>query len=414
MTLRDWIINNWNTFDNRVECIKQASKATGKHLRTARKIVRKLEMEGIVNWGYEIGDISKPKLYFDNPKLAHLDLIRHVPTQVDELMEISGLDSKIWEVVRQRANFWGNSFNPNYQIRAEFNRIISEEGETFLNEVKEQVKDFAPIYPKLEYVPDKTGYMLELSLYDAHLGLIAPGYEPNIGCMNYYKAIQRILNWYKDKHIVQILLVVGNDFFNANDRYGSTVKGNPRADHPDWKKTFRLAFSTLVKSIDLCQTIAPVKIITVEGNHDADRTFYCVHSLEAWYHNCPQVDIINDRNNFQFYRWYDNLLGFAHGDECKLSELPMIMATQAKPEDWANSRFRMWRTGHKHHASVKDFLTRPVLIGEEIHGVRVQMSPGLCERSVWELWKGYLSIREALGTLWHPTEGDVNTYGFKM
>ena len=417
MTAREWIYENWKDFDNRAECIRRCSEVLGIHRRTAQKAAKKLEQKRFINWGAEIGDKQQEqaKVWMDNEKLAHLDLIRHVPTTVEDIMEISQLDPAIWEVARQRGNFWGNRDNPNYQIRAEFIRKVSEEGEWFLQDIKERIKEFAPIYPELKYELDGTGYLLELSLYDAHLGLQTPEYNPKKGAINYFLAIQRILSWYRNMgiNIVRIVLVVGNDFFNANDRYGQTVKGNRREEHPNWKRTYRIGFDTLVKSIDLCQTVAPVDIITVEGNHDADRTFYVVHSLEAWYHNCPQVRIINDRNDFQFYRWENNLLGFTHGD-CKIAELPMIMATQAPGNDWAQSTFRMWRIGHKHHSKTRDYLTRPVLVGEEVHGVRVQMSPGLCDRSTWEKWHGYLSIREALGALWHPTEGDVNYYGFKI
>lgn len=413
LTSAEWILQNGNSFDSRADCIRECSLELDISLRSARKAMKKLEDTN----QFTIGAIkdNESNVVHDSNKIAHIELVNKVPTTVEDLVAISKLDAKIWEISKGRAGFWGNENNPNYQVRVEFKRKISEAGQAFLEEIKNSIRDFAPNYPKLNYTRTKeSGYLLELSLYDLHLGLVTENYNPKVAIDRYFTAISRLLDWYSNKPIDRIVLVIGNDFFNANDRHGNTVKLNPRDDSPRWKDTYKKGFNTLVKSIDLCQSIAPVDIVVVEGNHDADRIFYAAHALEAWYANCPQVEIYNDSNDFQFYKWKKNLLGFTHGDACKLNELPMIMATGCDPKDWADSEFRMWRTGHKHHGKTTDYLSRPVSIGDELHGVRVMMSPGLCDRSTWELWKGYKSIKEAVGTLWSATEGDISTYGFKI
>lgn len=416
-TIREWLLENWQSFDNRPECISAGSDETDKAKRTVRKVMKQLEDTGLINWGSERGDIQeqKPKVIMDgNNKLAHLSLVSKVPHTVDDLMQIAELPPEKWEVARQRVNFWGNSANPSFQIRAEFIRKVSEGCEEFLSQVRESMKDFIPQYPKLEYKVENGSYLLDMSLYDAHLGLISKDYNVDIGLSRFYEAVTRMLNWYKGYPISQIIFPIGNDIFNANDSQGRTVKGNFRDDSPLWRDTFRRTFMTIVKSIDLCQTVAPVHIKIVGGNHDYDRCFYLGFALENWYKDCPQVVVDNSDNNAKFFRWNNVLLGYIHGDSRSIKELPMIMAVQSDPNDWANSKFRVWNTGHDHHAKEKHFLTKPVTTANDVHGVIVKTSPAMCGRSTWEAWKEYESLKSAIGTLYHHSEGEISTFKFNI
>jgi hypothetical protein len=337
-----------------------------------------------------------------------------VPHTVEDLMSIAELPTEKWEIARQRLNFWGNAGNPNWQVRAEFIRKVSEGCEDFLAQVLESMKEYIPVYPKIEYKYEhKNGYLLDMSLYDAHLGLVSNEYNLEIGTSQFFKGVTRILNWYQNYPISKIVFPIGNDIFNANDRQGRTVKGNYREDSPLWKNTYRKTFETVVNSIDLCQTIAPVHIKIVGGNHDADRTYHLGFALEAWYRNCPQVEIDNSDNNYKFYHWNNVLLGYTHGDARPVKELPMIMAT-SQPENWAKSKFRVWNTGHDHVGKEKHFLAKPVCVGDDIHGVIVKTSPAMCGRSTWEAWKGYEGLKSAIGTLYDVEEGETAIYKFNV
>jgi len=419
ITIREWLLTNWESFATRAECVNACSDETNRNRRNARKVMLDLENKGIINWGRETGDEqTKKELHLDpKNKIAHLSLVSNVPHTVEDLMNISELDPMIWEVARQRSNFWGNEANPNFQIRAEFIRKISEGGEEFLNALKEDIKKYAPIYPTIKYTEDTTeGYLLEISIYDPHFGLTTETYNAEVATQRYYQAVVDILSWYKDKPISKILLVIGHDTFNANDREGRTVKQNPREESPRWRNTYRLAFETLIASIDLCQSIAPVEVYTVQGNHDADRSFYLAHALEAYYSNCPQVVLHNNDKCFEFFLWGNNLIAMTHGDSCNIKELPMIMATKSPAAFWVQSESgtRVFRIGHKHHKKSVDFISKPIETEDDVYGVRVSMSPSLADHSSWEVWKGYKNIKEACGCLWHKTKGDMDYYNFKI
>jgi len=417
MTVREWLLDNWQSFDNRPECINAGHKALRKSVRTVRKVVKQLEDSNLVNWGREKGDIQEKKDFQISPdnKLAHLSLVSKVPHTVKDLMDIAELPPEKWEIARQRANFWGNAVNPNWQIRAEFVRKVSEGCEEFLNQVKESMKEFIPKYPKLTYIEnDDINYLLDISLSDAHIGLIAKDYNVKIAIERYLDSAAKIINWYKNYPINQIVFTVGNDIFNANDSQGQTAKGNKRDESPLWRDTFKLVFEAVVHNIDLCQTIAPVHIKIVGGNHDYDRAFHLGFALEMWYRDCPQVTIDNSDSNYKFYRWNKILLGYNHGDSRPMKELPMIMATQSNPQDWAETVFRIWNTGHDHHGKEHHFLSRPITTGDDIHGIIIKTAPGLCGHSTWESWKGYKSLKSAIGTLYHPTEGEISNYKFNI
>jgi hypothetical protein len=416
MTVREWLLENWESFDNRPECISAGSEETDKSKRTIRKVLKQLEDAGIVNWGKEKGDIQEKKNFQMSPdnKLAHLDLVASVPHTVEDLMNIAELPREKWEIARQRLNFWGNSENPSWQVRAEFIRKVSEGCEEFLSQVADSMKDFIPKYPKLEYKKEVGSYLLDASLYDAHLGLVSNEYNLDVGLSRFYEAVTRILNWYRPYPVTQIVFPVGNDIFNSNDSQGRTVKGNYRDDDPRWKNTFRRTFETVVKSIDLCQTVAPVHIKIVGGNHDADKTFHLGFALEMWYRDCPQVTIDNSDDNIKFYRWKSVLLGYTHGDARSIKELPFIMATQSNPEDWAKSKHRVCNTGHDHHLKEHHFLAKPITTQHDIHGVIVKTSPALCGRSTWEAWKLYNGLKSAIGTLYSDSEGEISTFKFNV
>jgi hypothetical protein len=73
------------------------------------------------------------------------------------------------------------------------------------------------------------------------------------------------------------------------------------------------------------------------------------------------------------------------------------MATE-RPEDWAQTLFREWHTGHYHRTQ-----------NEETHGIRVRILSALCSQDDWHALKGFVNqLRTAQAFVWSKTEGLIS------
>jgi hypothetical protein len=417
ITAREWILSNFQNYSKRASCIQACATAVGISIRNARKAMIGVEKSGklAAPWVCPVGD--KPHgIKNDKDGFAQFDLIAKVPHTPEDLIEMCNLDTDIWELKRGRVGFWGNSENPNYQTRVEFTRLISEGGERFLHKIREEMKNFSPIYPQLVYSPTSEEYMLEIDLFDLHIGSVSSTYDITIASNRFINSVSRILNWYHNVPITKIIFPIGNDLMNSDVFSNSTTKGTRMEDEANTpRNTYRVAFDTLVQALELCRVVAPVTAIGIEGNHDKNSTFVLLHALEAYFARCEEVTIINTGSPLHFVSWGNNLLGFCHSHGLKVSELPLIMSVESPPEAWVASAsgVRQWRIGHKHHKNSTDTLIKSLETEDDMHGIRVSMCAALTDRSFWAQNHGCRSLKECQSCLWSKTEGDVSYYSFK-
>lgn len=425
-TAREWILQNYQEYSSRSKCIQDCAREVKIGERSARRTMLKLETQGMIpdaSWycpevsGTVERGRGKPKGVTNNKRgFAQFDLIANVPHTPEELVEMCNLDVDIWELKKGRVNFWGNYNNPNYQTRVEFIRKVSEAGEKFLEKVKQDMMKFSPKYPKITYPTLRQGesFLLEPSIYDIHFGSMSCEaqskdlYNPQIAQSRFYEAVVQILAWYQGVNIDQILFPIGHDLFNTDNRLGTTTKGTPQDEHWDYQETYQIGFQTLVESIDLLQAVAPVYVPIISSNHDRTRIFYLGHALEAWYHNNPNVTIDNRGLPYKFHSYGTNLIGMTHSDGIKKKNLPLLMATESK-DLWSKCKYYEWHIGHWHRSNIQEFLSE-----SEKNGVRVRMLPSLCGRDFWHTYKGYGSMKEAVGLLWSKHDGNISDYKFHI
>src|SRR5678815_4639289 len=92
------------------------------------------------------------------------------------------------------------------------------------------------------------------------------------------------------------------------------------------------------------------------------------------------------------------MLMFTHGDKGKRPNYPLVMA-QEQREMWGNTIHREAHTGHLHQMRV-----------EELHGVKVRISPALCPADAWHAENMFTgNARAAEAFVWHKDEGLVGT-----
>jgi hypothetical protein len=185
------------------------------------------------------------------------------------------------------------------------------------------------------------------------------------------------------------------DFWHAQDDKQLTPGGGNKLDVDGRAgKVGRVGLNIFRTLVDAALTKHErVRVRSLPGNHDPQSSFWLPLYLEAVYRNEPRVIVEEGVNPYQFDVFGKVLLGWAHGDGCKLEALGEIMATDV-PEKWGAASFRYWNTGHVHHWATK-----------ELRGCVVDTHRTLAGRDAWHHHSGYRSGRALKAVAYHRLYG---------
>ena len=277
-------------------------------------------------------------------------------------------------------------------------------------DIKEDLKKFAPKYPKIHYPKLKDGMLYEIAAFDFHVGKQTWGEESgeNSNLKTQTKRVietfEKLLSYAKFYPIDRILIPIGGDYYNTDGNVDATTAGTPQQEDTRWQKTFRAGRLLATTLIDMCSTIAPVDVLVLTGNHDLTKTFFMGDSLQSWYRLSKDVHIDNSARARKYYQYGNSLIGFTHGSEEKVSRLPGIMAMEAA-EWWAAARFREWHTGDKHREK------ETVVKTDEENGVVIRIIRSLTPPDAWHFQKGFVgAIQAGESFLWHKYDGQVGHF----
>ena len=336
---------------------------------------------------------------------------------VEDLIKVSNVDLNIWEIEKSIINKWevGTSKNgeiiiePLYQIKLFLKkRKAFFDAEKFKNDFLTDLKNYSLNVEPFKYKNFTDKNLLELSLFDLHLGKLSDHLETNDG-YNLDKAAFRSIECITDLvskakiyNLDRILFPIGNDFFNSDTLYNTTTKGTPQDEESKWQRTFIFGRKLLTHIIDELTKVAPVDVLVVPGNHDYQRMFYLGDALECWYQNNKNVTVCNEFSARKYYKYGNSLIGFTHGSEEKLNDLPMIMANE-NPDNWAKTKYREFHLGHFHRKKDIKFLS-----SNETQGVTIRQLRSLSATDSWHHKKGYIgSIKSGEAFVWSYDKGLV-------
>lgn len=320
-----------------------------------------------------------------------------------------------WKVSRFVANKWevgtstgsGILIEPLFQIKLWLVRkeeIIAARNE--ISDLKLLARDLKIKPPKIKRKSiSKSGYLLELSIPDVHMGRLARGdetgwdnYDLDISKKLFENALEVLSERTRGFKFEQICFVIGNDILNADNLAGTTTKGTPQANDSRYHKVFSTTRNLLVRGIEALREIAPVKVIVISGNHDMLGAWHLGDSLESYFHAYKDVEINNTPARRKYYQFGDVMLMWTHGDLGKKADYPLTMATE-QPAMFGSTRFREVHIGHRH-----------TVLLEEYKGVRVRMLPSLAAPDNWSSELGFIgAVRSAEAYVWHKQEGLVTT-----
>lgn len=238
-------------------------------------------------------------------------------------------------------------------------------------------------------------------LGDPHLGLLAWAQETNrdfdlrIAEREIIRAIDLLVARAPASKIG--LLANLGDYFHAQDDKQLTPTAGHKLD-VDTRigKLADIGFAAARRMVEVMLTKhETVHVFNLRGNHDPVLALMLDRWLGAIFEREARVIVHPADNPFQYFRHGLTLIGLHHGDGAKKPNLPGIMAAD-RPQDWGETLFRYWLTGHI-HTDTKI----------EAPGCMVESFRTLAARDYWSHWKGYRSGQSLQAITYSPQYGEI-------
>lgn len=306
-----------------------------------------------------------------------------LPTDDEGLLRLHGYDPAIWKVLSAKSSQWeAQSELGIKQLTASKITIAKKDFDEAITDY-DKLDELFNFKPKLEYCLKSTidhGKMLLIPIADLHFGMVAYdayGNETN----NMDITEKRLQAFVEDvilkakslysEHINEVHLVLGNDFFNADNMYGTTFKGTQQVQETNYYNIYEKAFKMMVTIIEKIKAAfgkdAVVVITGVKANHDMTASYHFLHALNAYYRDSKNVDIEPGslRQNTFVLKYGKNMIGFSHDMKPKncLREL-----AHKGTVFWSETTHKYFFIAHLHHEETNedgDVLIRrlPILSG---------------------------------------------------
>jgi hypothetical protein len=336
---------------------------------------------------------------------------------LEDLIRVCEIDTETWRVERWTANKWEMGSvdakkqphtTPLFQIKAVLVRRVEliaarEEVDNLIQFAKAHIMPRRSPWPVYEG-PDAAPLMLEINISDLHAGKLAWGketgganYNSKIAVGLYEDALEILLTRVGSGPWDHILLVMGNDFLNADNVAGTTTQGTQVSSDSRFHKTFGLVREMSIRAIERLRVFAPVVVLLVPGNHDQLTVWHLGDSLDCYFHKCIDVTICNDPTQRKYHQFGKVMLMFTHGNKGKHADYPLLMATE-QPMMFGSTTHREAHIGHRHESKLQEF-----------HGVRVRTISALCSADEWHAANQFVgNARSAEAFVWHHTEGLIS------
>lgn len=354
--------------------------------------------------------------------------IGHKALSEQDMVALFQVDTARWEVVKLTHNQWATGakgpdgepvVTPLYQTTIHLRLRPGAEGlETLATRLLANLSTaYCPTIPLTEGPVPLRRHLLEVDPFDLHLGKKGWGeetesadYDIGIACRDFRAAFDDLLRKTSGFEFEVALLAVANDLLHTDNLRSETTAGTRVDSDSRYHKMFDVAVGEMVWAVRrLLEVARTVHVVVPPGNHDKLGAFLLMRVVEAIFANEPRVTFDNAAPLRKYYQWGRTLWGFTHGSEEKAADLPLIMA-QERPQEWAATVFRLWRTGHLH----KSRQTRYVA-GDSFTGVEVRVMRSLSGTDAWHYSRGYVKERRAVEAFVHDShDGQVAAFVSKL
>ena len=358
----------------------------------------------------------------DENKVVESKISGRIKT-LDNLIKVAKINLEEWTIDRHIVNKWdvGTKVNEEVIVKELFQvKVWLKKNQEFVDvqkikkEILDEIKNYSPVIKKIAY-SEKKDNILEINIFDLHFGKLASknsaaeDYDTEIAKERFLKALNILVNRSSSFDFEKILFPIGNDFFNSDSLKNETTRGTPMDEHLLWQETIKKGRQLIQIGIEYLTRFAPVHIIVVPGNHDWQRMFMLGEMVEGWFHNNENVTIDNGFKPRKYYKYGKCLIGFTHGNNEKVGDLPLIMA-QEQSMNWQDTKYREFHLGHLHHKREIKYKST-----QEYKGIVIRYLRSLGGEDSWHNIKGYIgSIQTAESFVWNKNEGLIANFSHNL
>ena len=263
--------------------------------------------------------------------------------------------------------------------------------------------------PKFEDTPEPDTYFEEemMAVYplgDPHVGVLAhaaeSGTEWNLKTAThaFCEVFGRLVA--SAPSCNEAVIVNLGDYFHSDNVAGVTTRSG---HHLDTDGHYIDMVSVGVKIMTYMIQAAlrhhkTVRVVTAIGNHDDTGAMFLQVALKHMYEDNSRVTIDVSPAPFQYVRFGKCFFGVHHGHTAKADKLPLVMATD-RSQEWGETEFRYWYTGHIHHDTKKEY-----------SGCTVETFRTLAAKDAYASWGGYRSGQDSKCIVLHKDFGEVERH----
>lgn len=379
---------------------KKSKDFYAQRLNVTRDIIDSLLQEIRGEQSFQTNEVEEgtfKKFNFDKGSYEITTYYDHEPTP-EEVIRDHKINTKEYKL----SGYWSKAKEKGWHVSANFTKLQGEEN-VAMNYLK-VLENYKSVYEPSQYINSRTSSnnptMVEISLADYHLdkmGIEGETLEERATrfISTAHELITKASNAYSN--IQEIVFVVGNDFFNSDGwNNGTTVHQNIQDNNSLWDRAYETGFDILVQTITMLMGYAPkVKVIVVPGNHAKVKEFYLGHALQAYFRQEPRLEFDRKSTPRKIHIYGNTLIGYHHGN-CKIDQLPLLMATEFY-EAWGKCKYKEIHVGDKHF-----------MMEKEIHGVRIKQIPAMSPTDRWHDENNYIgNIRAAVASIYDYHKGKI-------
>lgn len=331
-------------------------------------------------------------------------------TQLDESAIVSeaGLDADIWRIKSHRK--WTTAMKLsddtvvsvwNYHYIFERKIALAQ-----VDAIRDILANWRPAKATRAVSGAKDGVLVEIDHSDVHFGKLCyqavrgEDYDTEAEAGRFVDANTRLLERLDGERVERFLVPIGNDFFQADSWALTTTKGTRVSSKECQAQVFVTGFTAFEASISHMLEIAPVELVWVPGNHDANVSWHLYFALskrfETTKHLTAKIDLWPRR---QYYEWGHSVVAFQHGEKMKPIKMAQVAATEFP--NWSRKRFREIHCGHRHTRYETEFTGV-----SEYSGVMVRYLHALSCDDLWHYEQGFVGNRKASQAfIWDKEEG---------